>query len=94
MSLTMKYNYNEAGRIPRLSPYMCVNDNSMISNSSELRIIKALGYKPSIKKVLHSLNIVEQTLLNRRYSQTDLKIQHQLFLSNSYDCNRILKDLK
>ena len=66
----------------------------MLSISSELRVIKSLGYKPTIKKVLHSINIVEQTLLNRKYSQTDLKIQHQLLISQAYDCNRILKDLK
>ena len=65
----------------------------MLSISSELRIIKSLGYKPSIKKVLHSMNVVEQSLMNRRRPSLLMKIDRELFISQVYTCNKILKEL-
>jgi len=65
----------------------------MLSISSELRVIKSLGYKPTIKKVLHSMNVVEQSLMNRRRPSLLMKIDRELFLSQSYTVNKILKEL-
>jgi len=65
----------------------------MLTPKSEMKIIRKLGHKPTIKKALHAINVANGVLINRRGKQTGLNMQHELFESQAYTIKRKYGDL-
>ena len=67
-----------------------------MSPQGELRLVtKVTKNKPfqKISKVLNALDHAGRSVLRRRVEQTDLKLEHELFMCEARRCKKILSSM-